>query len=468
MSLLNRINRGPAKQSGALAPTPAAPPTLAKEPATETVAPHADQHLHELRRALLNQLSATLDPNLELKRTPQTLRLISERFYALYQQAGVPLSESDQKQLFSMILNDMLGFGPIQPLLDDPTVSEVMVNGPNLVYVEQKGKLIETDVHFDDDEHVMRVVERIVRPLGRRVDRRVPMVDARLPDGSRVNVIIPPSALNGPTITIRKFPAKRLSVQDLINFGSLTTQMAQFLQACVVSRLNIVISGGTGSGKTTLLNVLSSYIPEEERIVTIEDAAELQLQQKHVVRLEAKPAELDGTGQVTIRDLVKNSLRMRPERIVVGEVRDGAALDMLQAMNTGHDGSLTTVHANTPREATGRLETLALMAGLELPVRVVREQIAGAIDLIIQQARLSDGSRRITYITEVGGMEGDVIILQDIFKYVETTRDPKGNVIGEMRPTGLRPRFTHRLEAHGFYLGPEVFGVDEGRLGRRY
>lgn len=416
---------------------------------------------------MLHQLAALIDPNLEMKRTPKTMRVLSEKFFMLYQQSGAQLAESDQKRLFEMIVNEVLGFGPIQPLLDDPQITEVMVNGPDAVYYEQRGKVMESSIRFDDDDHVMRVIDRIIRPLGRRVDRKMPMVDARLPDGSRVNVIIPPSALNGPTITIRKFPLKRLSVEDLINFGSMTPQIAEFLKACVVSRLNIVVSGGTGAGKTTLLNVLSSFIPEEDRIITIEDAAELQLQQKHVVRLEAKPPELDGTGAVTIRDLVKNSLRMRPERIVVGEVRDGAALDMLQAMNTGHDGSLTTVHANTPREATQRLETLSLMAGLELPVRVLREQIASAIDLIIQQARLSDGSRRITYVTEVGGMEGDVIILQDIFKYTESGRDAQGNVIGEMRPTGLRPRFSTRLEAHGFHLPAEIFGGDSFALSRR-
>jgi pilus assembly protein CpaF len=402
-----------------------------------------------------------VDASLEVKRTPKTVRLLSERFFALYQQSGAQLSEPEQKHLFERVLDELVGFGPIQPLLDDATVSEVMVNGPDLIYYEHKGKVLESPVRFDDDAHVMRVVERIIRPLGRRVDRKTPMVDARLPDGSRVNIIIPPSALNGPTITIRKFPLKWLSVGDLIAYGSLTPPMAEFLRACVVSRLNIVVSGGTGSGKTTLLNVLSSYVPSDERIVTIEDAAELQLQQKHVVRLESKPAELDGSGQVSIRDLVKNSLRMRPERIIVGEVRDGAALDMLQAMNTGHDGSLTTVHANSPRECTSRLETLCLMAGLDLPARVIREQIASAIDLIIQQARLSDGSRKITYITEVSGMEEDVIVLQDIFKYQESGRDARGGVLGEIRPTGLRPRFTPRLEQNGFKLPPEIFGVEE-------
>ncbi|MBI1801100.1 MAG: CpaF family protein [Chloroflexi bacterium] len=483
MSLLNRISReqqtrqqAPAKApAGPAAPaasaTPTIPPVFRPEAVPAAPAPYVSPYpaqLHDLARDMIRSLSAMLDPGLEMKRTPKTLRAISEKFLLVYQQAGMQLNDTEQKQLFDLVVNEVVGFGPIQPLLDDPTVSEVMVNGPEVIYFEQKGKLYESDVHFEDDEHVMRVVERIVRPLGRRVDRKVPMVDARLPDGSRVNIVVPPAALNGPVITIRKFPAKRLSVQDLIAYGSMTSPIADFLQACVASRLNIVVSGGTGSGKTTLLNVLSSFIPETERITTIEDAAELQLQQKHVVRLEAKPAELDGTGAITIRDLVKNSLRMRPDRIIVGEVRDGAALDMLQAMNTGHDGSLTTVHANTPREATKRLETLALMAGFELPLKVIREQIAGAVDLIIQQARLGDGSRRITYISEVGGMEGDVIILQDIFKYTETGRDMDGRVLGEMRPTGLRPHFSVRLEAHGFRLGADIFGVDSGGAPRRY
>jgi pilus assembly protein CpaF len=426
------------------------------------------EQLAEHRRALVNEIVAGLDSSLEMKRTPKTMKTITERFMAAYQRHNLPLEEAEQKSLFEMIVSEIVGFGPIQPVLDDPTVNEVMVNGPNLTYIEKKGKLVETDIKFDDDDHVMRVVDRIVRPLGRRVDRKVPMVDARLPDGSRVNVIIPPSALNGPTITIRKFPAKRLSIQDLINFGSFTPQMAEFFKACVISRLNIVVAGGTGSGKTTLLNVLSSLIPEDERIVTIEDSAELQLQQKHVVRLEAKPPELDGTGAVSIRDLVKNSLRMRPERIVIGECRGAETLDMLQAMNTGHDGSLTTLHSNTPREATSRMETLSLMAGIDFPIHVIREQISGAIDLIIQQSRLSDGSRRVTYVTEVAGMEGDVIVLQDIFKYTETGRNQDGKVLGEMRPTGLRPKFSDRLEAYGFKLSGDIFGADMGGMSRRY
>jgi pilus assembly protein CpaF len=314
-------------------------------------------------------------------------------------------------------------------------------------------------VKFDDDAHVRRIIDRIILPLGRRIDHDWPLVDARLPDGSRVNAVIPPVAIDGPSITIRKFSSKRLTIDDLISYGSTTPQMAEFLKACVVARMNIVVSGGTGSGKTTLLNVLSGFIPDSERIVTIEDAAELNLSQAHVVRLEAKKANLDGRGEVTIRDLVKNSLRMRPERIVVGECRGGEALDMLQAMNTGHDGSLTTLHANSPRDAVSRMETMSLMAGLEFPLKVIREQIASAVELIVQQTRLRDGSRKITQVTEVAGMEGDTVVLQDIFKFTEEGLGPQGQILGSMRPSGLRPIFTPKLEAAGFRLPPEVFSA---------
>jgi pilus assembly protein CpaF len=369
------------------------------------------------------------------------------------------LPETLKAELLRDLLNEFFGFGPIQPLLDDTTVSEVMVNGPMHVYVERKGKLQLTQVKFDDDAHVRRIIDRIILPLGRRVDHESPLVDARLPDGSRVNAVIPPVAIDGPSITIRKFSSKRLTIDDLINFGSITPQIAEFLKACVVSRMNVVVSGGTGSGKTTLLNVLSGFIPDDERIVTIEDAAELNLSQEHVVRLEAKKPNIDGKGEVTIRDLVKNSLRMRPERIVVGECRGGEALDMLQAMNTGHDGSLTTLHANSPRDAISRMETMSLMAGLDFPLKVIREQIASAVELIVQQSRLRDGSRKVTQVTEVAGMEGDTVVLQDIFKFVEEGMNAQGQIIGNMRPTGLRPIFTPKLEAAGFKLPPEVFAT---------
>lgn len=363
----------------------------------------------------------------------------------------------DRKKVVDELVNDLTGYGPINPLLLDPDVSEVMVNGPEQVYVERSGKLEVTGVQFRDNEHVMSVIERIVAPIGRRIDESSPMVDARLPDGSRVNVIIPPLALNGPTITIRKFSQDPFTMDDLIGFGTLSEEMASFLDACVKARLNIFVSGGTGSGKTTTLNVLSACIPSDERIVTIEDAAELKLWQEHVVSLESRPPNIEGKGAVTIRDLVRNSLRMRPERIVIGEVRGGEALDMLQAMNTGHDGSLATGHSNSPRDMLSRLETMVLMAGIDLPVKAIREQIAGAIDVIIQQSRLKDGSRKITHITEVQGMEGDTIVLQDIFVFEQQGVDAGGRIVGKLMPTGVRPKFYERLEASGIYIPPTVF-----------
>jgi pilus assembly protein CpaF len=361
-----------------------------------------------------------------------------------------------EQDFFKVVVDEILGFGPLEPLLNDEEVTEVMVNGPHLIYVEKKGKVTETNVTFVDNDHVLRIINRIIAPLGRRVDQDWPMVDARLPDGSRVNAIIPPCAIDGPSITIRKFAKTPFQVEDMIRFGTLTQDMADFLKACVVSRLNIIVSGGTGSGKTTLLNVLSGFIPEGDRIITIEDAAELQLHQRHVVRLETKHPAVDGGKPVAIRDLVVNSLRMRPERIIVGECRSGEALDMLQAMNTGHDGSLTTIHANNPRDTISRLETLVLMAGMDLPLPVVRKQITSAIDLIVQQARLRDGSRRITSVTEVQGTDGNTVTLQDVFRFVEEGEE-EGKVIGEFEPTGIRPKFETRLKVHGFELPASMF-----------
>jgi len=383
--------------------------------------------------------------------------IIKQRLEEIYVQTKVNLPDDLRRQVFYEIIDEMTGFGPIQPLLDDPDVSEVMVNGPKKVFIEKGGKLTKTGVTFDDDDHVERIIDRIILPLGRHVDADSPTVDARLPDGSRVNAIIRPVAIDGPSITIRKFKKDKLTVDQLVEFGSVTKNMAEFLRACVMAHLNIVISGGTGSGKTTLLNVMSGFIQAEERIVTIEDAAELQLQQEHVVRLETKPANVEGRGSVTIRDLVKNSLRMRPDRIVVGECRGGEALDMLQAMNTGHDGSLTTLHANTPRDALSRLETMVLMAGMDLPLKVVRQQIASAVDLIVQQTRLKDGARKVTAVTEVAGMEGDTVVLTDVFKFEQTSVGPGGKVVGDLKPTGIRPVFGPKLEAAGFKLGAEIF-----------
>jgi pilus assembly protein CpaF len=368
---------------------------------------------------------------------------------------------TDRKKVVDELINDLTGFGPINPLLLDEDVSEVMVNGPKQVFCERKGKLVLTPIKFRDDEHVMNVIEKIVAPIGRRIDESSPMVDARLPDGSRVNAIIPPLALNGPTITIRKFSKDPFQIEDLVNFGTLTADMATFLDACVKARLNIFVSGGTGSGKTTTLNVLSNFIPEDERIVTIEDAAELQLAQDHVVSLESRPPNIEGKGAITIRDLVRNSLRMRPDRVVIGEVRGSEALDMLQAMNTGHDGSLATGHSNSPRDMIARLETMVLLAGVDLPVKAIREQISGALDVIIQQSRLKDGSRRITNITEVQGMEGDVIVLQDIFTYVQEGVSPEGKIIGRLAPTGVRPKFYEKLESSGIHIPPSVFIGEE-------
>ncbi|ALC91905.1 type II secretion system protein E [Bacillus sp. FJAT-18017] len=367
----------------------------------------------------------------------------------------------DRKKVVAELTNDLTGFGPINPLLLDEEVSEIMVNGPHQVYCERKGKLVLSDIKFRDNEHVMNVIEKIVAPIGRRIDESSPMVDARLPDGSRVNAIIPPLALNGPTITIRKFSKDPFTIEDLTNFGTVTKEMAVFLDACVKARLNIFVSGGTGSGKTTTLNVLSNFIPNDERIVTIEDAAELQLRQDHVVSLESRPPNIEGKGSITIRDLVRNSLRMRPDRVVIGEVRGAEALDMLQAMNTGHDGSLATGHSNSPRDMISRLETMVLLGGVDLPIKAIREQISGALDVIIQQTRLKDGSRKITHITEVQGMEGDVIVLQDIFVYQQIGVNEQGKYIGRLVPTGVRPKFYERLENTGIHIPPSVF-IEQG------
>ncbi len=395
-----------------------------------------------------------------LTRSSEHLQLLADKTMAICRQAGLNLDSETWAALLQHLQSELVGYGPIEPLLEDDTITEVMVNGPNEVYIERGGKITRADVRFQDDAHIIRIIQHIAEPLGRRIDRHHPMVDARLPDGSRVNAIIPPCAIDGPSITIRKFGKKKFTAEDLIRFQSVTLEMIEFLKACVDARLNVVVSGGTGSGKTTLLNVLSSFIPDDERIVTIEDSAELRLHQAHVVRLESVPGEEDGTGRVAIRDLVRNALRMRPDRIVVGECRGGEALDMLQAMNTGHDGSLTTVHANSPRDAIARLETLVLMAGMDLPVRAIRQQIASAVDLIVQQARLRDGSRKVVQITEVQGMEGDTVIMQDVFVFHELGIGEDGKVIGVMRGTGIRPKFTPKLEAAGHKLGPEIFQAE--------
>jgi pilus assembly protein CpaF len=434
-------------------------PTQAPQPAPAVPfnPPALTPELVKIYRTFSERLLASLESQSgNAANTPEMTALLTERFEQLYAHANLNLSDEIKKQLLTAVLDEVIGYGELGPLLRDTAISEIMVNGPRSIWVERNGKLIQLSTQFEEDEQLMRIAQRIVRPLGRTVDRKKPFVDARLPDGSRVNIIIPPCALPGATITIRKFPAKRLTVDDLIRFGTMNKKIADFMQACIAARLNIIVAGGTGSGKTTLLNVLSSFIPDDERIVTIEDSAELQLSQPHVVGMETAPADVDGSGQVTIRDLVVNSLRMRPDRLVIGEVRSGEALDLLQAMNTGHDGSLATVHANTPRDAISRLETLALMSGLNIPVDVIRKQIAAAVDLIILQSRLRDGSRRIMQITELQGMEVNTVILQDIFVY----RMPPmggGEGKGSLEPTGIRPKFMPRLENAGFRLGMDVF-----------
>ncbi len=424
--------------------------------------PQPTGNAHEDRRRMqlwiAGKLRQSMEGKVAIDNSEKTRQFAYQGFQALARHVNLSLSADQTQTFFFEVMDELIGFGPIEPLLRDDLVSEVMVNGPHNVYVERGGKVTLTEVKFLDNAHVLATINKIIAPMGRTVDRNWPMVDARLPDGSRVNAVIPPCSLDGPTITIRKFGKNKLTVQDLIKFGSITPEMGEFLQACVVSRLNILVSGGTGSGKTTLLNVLSSYIPDDERIITVEDAAELQLHQTHTVRLETKPAELNDphSRPVHIRDLVINTLRMRPERIIVGECRGGEALDMLQAMNTGHDGSLTTVHANTPRDTISRLETLVLMAGMDLPLSVVRKQIVSALNLIVQQARLRDGSRKITNITEVQGMEGETVVLQDIFVF-EETGEQDGKVVGRMKPTGIRPNFMHQLKTHGFDLPATIF-----------
>lgn len=417
-----------------------------------------------LRDARVQKLKAVLIENIAnmLQNVPprqQSRQAVRQWLSEALERVPANVPAEVREQILDSALADLVGYGPLEWLLKEPDISEIMVNGPHAVFMERGGELYETDVKFEDDAHVMRIIDRIVNPLGRQVNADHPTADARLPDGSRVHIVIPPVAIDGPHITIRKFLKTSMEIDDLIALDALTPYMAKLLEACVVARMNILVSGNTSSGKTTILNVLSSFIPEHERIITIEDAVELQLKQKHVVRLETRLPNLDGGGAVGVRDLVRNALRMRPDRIVVGEVRGAEAMDMLQAMNTGHTGSLTTLHANGPRDATARLETMAMMAGLDMPLAAIRKQISSAIDLIVHLTRLQDGSRKVTHITEVVGMEGDVITLMDIFKFEQTGISPDGKVLGQIRPTGIRPQFSPRLEVAGFKLGGEIFGA---------
>src|SRR5829696_2756580 len=406
-----------------------------------------------LHRTLINRMDLTKLSTLTPEQVHAEVSRLAEQVLA---QEAMPLSVSERDRLVNDVQHELFGLGPLEPLLKDPTISDILVNSHDTIYIERRGRIESTNVQFKDDEHLMRVIERIVSSVGRRIDESSPMVDARLQDGSRVNAIIPPLSIDGPVLSIRRFGSDPLKMASLVEFNALTKDIADMLQMVVTARLNILISGGTGAGKTTLLNALSAYIPETERIVTIEDSAELQLQQPHVVRLETRPPNIEGRGEVTQRDLVKNALRMRPDRIVIGEVRGGEAIDMLQAMNTGHDGSLTTVHANTPRDSLSRLETMIQMTGMRLSDRAMRQQVASALNLVVQVARMSDGSRRVTSISEITGMEGETITMQEIFQYERTGVDAQGKVLGRFRPTGIRPRFAERLKQCGLQL-PRVF-----------
>jgi pilus assembly protein CpaF len=421
--------------------------------------PILDELRHRIHQRVIDDIGSVLS---EKELTEEEIRKrVQESLTQALNEERAPLSAADRGQLIADVMDDVMGYGPINNLLNDPEVTEVMVNGPEKVYVERNGKLTLEDITFIDGAHVRRIIDRIVSQVGRRIDESSPMVDARLPNGSRVNAIIHPLAIDGPFLTIRKFSDDPFTVEDLINFGSLSPQVARFLEACVQGKLNIIVSGGTGSGKTTMLNVLSSFIPNDERIVTVEDAKELQLRQEHVLCLESRPPNIEGKGAIEIRDLVRNTLRMRPDRIVVGECRGGEALDMLQAMNTGHDGSITTIHSNAPRDTLARLETLTLMAGFDLPVRAIREQAASAIDLIVHLARLRDGTRRVTHVTEVQGMEGDIITLQDIFLFdYGMGLDANGRFLGHLKSTGMKPKFTNKLADYGIKLRAELFETE--------
>jgi pilus assembly protein CpaF len=464
MSLLKRIESA---RPGATPSAPGGPPSAPSGPSGAGSGPTGQrllgqapvrESLREVKFRIQSRVIQDLDPKLDLANQVEVRRQIEDIFSRVIDEEGLALTRAERVRMLEQITDEIIGLGPLEPLLRDDTVTEIMVNGPRQVYIERSGRLELTNVVFQNDDHVMRIIDRIIAPIGRRVDESSPMVDARLTDGSRVNAIIPPLSLIGPVITIRKFSASPFTVDDLIRFGTATPEMFDFLRACVEARLNIFVSGGTGSGKTTTLNVLSSFIPNDERIITVEDAAELQLRQEHVVTLESRSANIEGKGAIPIRELVRNCLRMRPDRIIVGECRGGEALDMLQAMNTGHDGSMSTGHANTPRDMLSRLETMVLMGGVDLPLRAIREQVSAAVDLIVHQSRMKDGTRRIEYITEVQGMEGDVVVMQDVFLF-EQTGVIDGKIQGRLRPTGIRPKFVEKFEVMGIHLPRGLFGL---------
>jgi pilus assembly protein CpaF len=457
MSLADRLAQARRGRSGTLPDSPSEGGQITRR-RVGTADPFADLK-RTVHAALLESLGPQLyDSRLTEDELEGKVRVTLQDVLA---QEDTPLTTTDRARLAQEIADDILGYGPLEPFLRDPEVTEVMVNGPATIYIERAGKIFPAEGRFNDDAHLRRTIDKIVARVGRRVDEASPMVDARLPDGSRVNAVVPPLSIDGPTLTIRKFATDPYEAEDLITFGTMTTTVAEFLEKCVRGRLNVMVSGGTGAGKTTTLNVLSSFIPDDERIITIEDAAELQLHQEHVVRLESRPPNIEGKGQVTIRDLVRNALRMRPDRIVVGEVRDAAALDMLQAMNTGHDGSITTAHSNGPRDSLSRVETMVMMSGAELPLKAVREQIASAFDLVVHQSRFRDGSRHITHVTEVVGMEGDVVTLQDIFLFdYGAGYDEEGAPKGTLKSTGLRPKFLDKLASHGIHVDPSIFAFE--------
>ena len=471
MSLLKRIEEGQAESvpvpSGNSGSQEAISTSQLSGLSARRVAPPGSSQrdtYYDLKTRVQNKLLAELDPSMDVSQTAEVRQTIEELFENILGEEKIVLSRPERRRLFEQIVAEILGLGPLEPLLADESITEIMVNGAKQIYIERSGKIFREPASFESNDHLMRIIDRIVAPLGRRIDESSPYVDAHLPDGSRVNAVIPPISLVGPTLTIRKFSKNPITIEQLIEYGTITPESIEFMKSCVIAAINMIISGGTGSGKTTLLNVLSQYIPNDERIVTIENAAELQMRQEHVVTLESRPPNIEGRGEVTIQNLVVNSLRMRPDRIIVGEIRSEEALDMLQAMNTGHEGSMTTAHSNSPRDTLARIETMTLMAGMDLPIRAIREQIASALELVIHLERLRDGTRKVTHVSEIQGMEGDVITMTDIFVFEQTGLED-GKVIGRLRPTGLRPRFIDKIEASGINLPASIFGVGDRMRG---